>query len=210
MLQTTNHEAKRQRVDHLETRRSALAAEHEAATARVTTAQAAREAALANLAEGRGEQRDVEAAERDLTVATASVEHLSAARRSVEAEHAKLSQEVQQHDHEIERARQDEAAAPLRAQADALLALFVQTVAGIGAQLVDRGALALELSRKFPLARRLEPVSFDALAVDLRAALHLDDRVEHREIVAFVRRLLAGPGPAWQPHHADHYFVRER
>lgn len=199
----------RQRVGALSNRRSTLRRQVEAAGDREGDLRESVEAAKEALAEGSGGQAEVAAASKALSDHLAGLGHLREALGKVELEHGAVGAEVRSRELKLETARQDEASEGLRRGADVFVETFIKGIAEVAAPLADRGALAVRLLRELPLARPVEPLTLDELAVRLRAKLRLDDRVDHREIVAFIRRSLAGPGETFTHHHLQRLFLKE-
>jgi len=166
--------------------------------------------AKAGLATGTGSHTDVMKASKALDEARTGRAHLEEALATVERDHAAADAEHVQRVREQERQRQDQAAKPLILESQDLVQKFIGALATITDTLADRAVIFKRLKAEFPLAstRGAEPASLAALAVDLRAAMRLDDRVAHHEIVGFLRHLFAGPGGRLAPDAETRFHLK--
>ena len=212
----------RGRAAQLRRRQEALRRELTGAKERESEIDGALIAAKEDLAAGRAAVAGVRGAERALADHRAGIEHLAGALDSVESELREVEQRIAAVELEAERARQAKAVGPLRREAEALAAEFVENVAGIMAPLVRRQEIAARVTSEFPLAQAVEHLSVRRLAEQIRSAMGGHEREDLVPYVALVRRVLAGStriptmnarevGTPWMPLPAQlHREVQRR
>jgi chromosome segregation ATPase len=190
--------ATRKRSQFLEGRVKALqaqladAAENESATAGKLAA------AKNGLTDGSTKLDDVTRASRALQDAADGRDHVQAALDNASRELGEAKGTIASHETAEERKRQDEAAEPLRKQAQEQLAAFASAFAGLRGMLIDFGHTGRQLETSFPLATPIAHESFDQIAETVRKCFHnvggMEARPEyHTAYRNFVIQTLMGP-----------------
>ena len=208
--QTTETKKDPARASHLARRQVSLEKELTAAAEREPKLAELVQAAEENLREGRASAAAVEKHAAQLDAHRSMVERLKAAHASVHSELSEVQQRIASAEHERERQKQNLAAEPLRKKASALMGEFIDFAIAPGEPLLLRGVLAQELMEKFPLARRIEPVSLDELGCAFREKLHLDsERTRHWAVLDRLKKILTGLGDSFlTPAEAKNLHVR--
>jgi hypothetical protein len=111
----------------------------------------------------------------------------------VEAEGATVEAEILAAERAVDVARQREAAAPLQAEAERLAEAFAEALLSLTEPLVKRGQIAAKLTRDFPNAMPVPPLSLDVIADRLRAAREYHEYGAALACRAWLLRLLHGP-----------------
>jgi len=189
----------KERLRHLTSRKTALQEEIEAARAVEARRIEALEARRQGLAGGEGTAADVARARRDVEESRATIADLETALAGISERRQALATEIGEAEHEKERRRQEKAAVPLRAQADAAVADFVEAVATVTEHLCRRQEIGTRMWKEFPLAGALPRIGLEDLSKRLRERMGQpgDDLLAYRNLII---RGVAGPtGVPWLP-----------
>jgi chromosome segregation ATPase len=183
-------ETDRARMAHLQERSQALGRDLAGARERLEKSEtdlADARQAVVERAGGLARVRRLSAAVESLK---ATVQTYADALGRFDLEAGELQARVNAADRRIAQERAEAGAAPLRLEAAACEPALITDMLALGSHLEKRKAIADEVARRFPLAREIQPVTLDSLAVDLAAALK-PCRLEHREVRLLFERVLA-------------------
>lgn len=187
----------REEAARLGSRAGELAKEVQGAEKAESELAVALERRQADLAGGRSTSAEVLKAENAVEVARRTLAHVRAALSGVEVERQRADHLVLQAEREIGRRKANEAAEPVRAEAERLLGDAAKALAHPGALLAERATLALKMP---PLADPLPAPTLDGLAAAVLKELSLDGNY-HWAVKVWIQKVLAGPVGNWQPYH---------
>jgi len=201
----------------LSVRRTKLADESGSAKAQLAKLEGKIATARAALAEGGGSVDAVTAATRELEGARSTLGTLTAALAAVDTECGQVEGVIAQHDGMAEKARQEKAAAPLKAELRGCAEQLVEAIVGIRSTLGRAGTLAEQLRKECPLAAPMEPFKLGDLVLELERAWpdrfevpgKYDAGLPSEAFGAFLMRILDGPGRVTpSPHWPEKFNIQ--
>ncbi|HYS05859.1 MAG TPA: hypothetical protein VEW47_11765 [Candidatus Dormibacteraeota bacterium] len=196
------------RIAAIEKRAADLQDEVRAAADRDAQLLAALEDVRGRHREGSAKRTDVRIAERALEEHRRETAHLDDAVKSLRAELADLESFVAGEESDQARRDQEAAAAPLRAEAEALVPEFIRTLQGVGDTLIRRKRLAARLREEFPLASPVQAIPMPELV--RRTAGKDAGGLSFRTVETYIRFVLAGFEPEGDRNLDERFHITAR